>query len=118
MKKTTILLAFIFAFKIGISQTNNVDFTTKTVTTNNKRTGRLLGSAGAFYIIGGGLMGANALGNDKHFQLASGSSFVIGSLFLMLAAENIYSSRLVDSEKAYINIKASPGSIGLCLNFK
>lgn len=50
---------------------------------------------------------------QKGLKIASASLYVIGGVFVVFAAKNI-----IDTKTASLKLKASPTSVGLCLNFK
>jgi len=115
MRKTLLALFIILGFS-AISQ--NVSNQEQKFNSKNRKTGRLLCSAGALYVIGGACTGINAMGTDKNAQYVSSGSFIIGSIFLMCAAENIYSTMLIKRESLTIKLGTTNNGVGLCMNFK
>ena len=114
--KNTILALFVLVGFTAISQ--NVSEYDQKFNSKNRKTGRLLCSAGALYVIGGACTGINAMSTDKNAQYVSSGSFIIGSIFLMCAAENIYSTQLLKRESLTVKLKTTNSGIGLCMNFK
>lgn len=107
-----------------------------------KVTGKLLVAAGGFIILGGITQGISAgmeapvyditktdydTWNNKYnqwkkdqvtFKITSASLYTLGGVFLLFVGDDILTSKIADNQTASLRLKASPNSVGLCLNFK
>lgn len=107
-----------------------------------KVTGKLLVAAGGFIILGGITQGISAgmeapvydvtkmdyeTWNNKYtqwkkdqvtFKLTSAGLFTLGGVFLLFVGDDILTSKIAENQTASLKFKASPTSVGLCLNFK
>ena len=56
--------------------------------------------------------------NQKNYKIASAALFTVSGICLLFAADDLLSHKVTENKTTSLNIKASPSSVGLCLNFK